>query len=193
MHGNKNWTMKRITTWSKNPKQSPHSLIEMISFFPYLKKNEDTLNGSHCSRESAIVFFDSPADLSAKVNHVKKMGYHGLFIWEIGQDDEQQSLSRAIYERMNPQDPSSYGREIRDQDFRVIYRPASGIELYSGSEELFSAELYSLDGKRLAHSDNHFRQARIPGQDLPTGIYILRLRSGDWVISRKLILGQTSN
>lgn len=154
---------------------------------------EDTINGSYCSYESSIIFFDNEADLSAKVNHVKALDYHGIFIWEIGQDDEQQSLSRTIYESMNPldpTDPTSLVMEKREPEFRILYRPASGIEVISGSEEPFSAQLYSLDGKQVAARPHNFHQAHIPGQDLPSGIYIVIVRSGGQVSSRKLILGQ---
>lgn len=152
--------------------------------------NVDTLNGSYCSYESSIIFFDHETDLSAKVNHVKALGYHGIFIWEIGQDDEQQSLSRAIYESMYPQDPTSLAVEKRDQNFRILYSPASGIELFSETEEPFSAQLYSLDGKQVAVSPHNFRQAHIQSQDLPSGIYIVRIRSGERVSSKKIILGR---
>ncbi len=53
---------------------------------------EDPENGSYCFSESAIIFYDSPSDLAYKTEKIKEKDYPGIFIWEIGQDDRDQTL-----------------------------------------------------------------------------------------------------
>ncbi len=146
----------------------------------------DTLNGSYCSYESSIIFFDSQADLSAKVEHVKKKGYHGIFIWEMGQDDPDQTLLTTVYNCMNNLAPVSAASTNFDPIFQVSFRPGSGIMLSSKSEESFSAQLYSLEGKLLANSPQNYQEALLSNQGLSSGIYLVFLRSGEKVSCQKI-------
>ncbi len=150
--------------------------------------HEDTINGSYCSNASSIIFFDSPADLSGKVQHVKEKGYNGLFIWEIGQDDLDQTLSRSIYNSMNDLDPVSIAEKKRAEDYRVVISPTSGILLSSSSGDRFSARLYSLEGKQMAFSDHNYREAVISTLGIPPGIYIVLISDGKEVIGQKITL-----
>ena len=148
----------------------------------------DTINGSYCSNASSIIFFDSPDDLAAKVQHVKEMGYDGIFIWEIGQDDPDQTLSRSIYNSVNELDPVSVAEKNQDENYRVVISPTSGILLSSSSGDRLSARLYSLEGKQLAFSDHNYREAVISTLDLPPGIYIVLISDGKEVIAQKISL-----
>ncbi|MDX2430696.1 MAG: glycosyl hydrolase family 18 protein [Bacteroides sp.] len=148
----------------------------------------DTLNGSYCSSASSIIFFDSQEDLSTKVEHVKDMGYHGIFIWERGQDDAEQTLSLSIYKSMENLAPVSAKPRSIDQNFRVFFSPNTGIELFSRSEDHFSAHLYSLDGKLLAASQHNHHRAVISTDGITSGIYIVIIRSREKIFSKKITL-----
>ncbi len=148
----------------------------------------DTINGSYCSKASSIIFFDSPDDLTAKAQHVKEKGYDGIFIWEIGQDDSDQTLSRSIYNSMNKLGPVSIVEKNRAEDYRIVISPTSGILLSSSSTDPFSARLYSLEGKQMAFSDHNYREAVISTLGLPPGIYIIQISDGKEVIGQKIAL-----
>lgn len=148
----------------------------------------DTISGTYASSSSSIFFYDSPEDLSAKVNHVKKMGYYGIFIWELGQDDSDQTLSRSIYKSMTGQDPVSVKAENHRENFSMVHLPLQGIHISSLSDLPFSAALYSMDGKLLGSSNQNYHEAFIPESKLPPGIYILRIWNGKEAASQKFSL-----
>lgn len=148
----------------------------------------DTINGSYCSNSSSIIFYDPPEDLSAKVRHVKEMDYHGIFIWELGQDDSDQTLSRAIYKSMYGHDPVSARTENHRQNFRMIYSPNYGIQISSLSGLPFSAAIYSVEGKLVNLSNQNYQETLISTGSLPSGIYILRIWNGEEVLSQKFSL-----
>jgi chitinase len=59
---------------------------------------EDDWNGTYCysTTDDAIIFYDSPSNVEAKMDYAVDNGYSGVIIWEIGQDDASQTLSNAI-------------------------------------------------------------------------------------------------
>ncbi len=59
---------------------------------------ENNENGTYCFSEATneIIFYDSPANVANKINFTKTNGYGGVIIWEIGQDNLQQTLATAV-------------------------------------------------------------------------------------------------
>ncbi|MGF1885568.1 glycosyl hydrolase family 18 protein [Photobacterium profundum] len=65
---------------------------------------EDDWLGTHAYSDSdnSIVFYDSPSNVAAKINYANEAGYGGIAVWEIGQDDTNQTLSKMIETTNNP-------------------------------------------------------------------------------------------
>lgn len=59
---------------------------------------EDSVNGTYCysAIENSIIFYDSPKAVGNKVRYSFDNGYGGVIIWEVGQDNNSQTLSKAI-------------------------------------------------------------------------------------------------
>jgi len=146
---------------------------------------EEPENGSYCYSDSSIVFYDSPSDLVYKAEKFKAKGYPGIFIWEIGQDDESRTLSKAIYEGING--PSSMFSHT-DHGYRAYYRSGAGIVVAATSEDRFDVHIYSMEGKRMAESKNNYFRCMIPTNGLPRGIYVALFRSGNAAFSQKIVI-----
>ena len=69
---------------------------------------EDDWLGTHAYSyiDNSIVFYDSPSNIAAKIEYANQAGYGGIVVWEIGQDDIEQTLSKAIEAANNPEQPS---------------------------------------------------------------------------------------
>lgn len=59
---------------------------------------EDDWLGTHAYSDTnnSIVFYDSPNNIAAKIEYANNAGYGGVVVWEIGQDDTNQTLSKTI-------------------------------------------------------------------------------------------------
>lgn len=82
---------------------------------------EDNENGTYCYSvsENKIAYYDSQLNVANKMDYIKDNGLSGVIIWEIGQDDADQSLSTAIHDQLDPNVTSNKVPEI-DIDLKVI-------------------------------------------------------------------------
>lgn len=64
---------------------------------------EDSIKGTYCysGQDNSIIFYDSKKGVGNKVKYAIDNDYGGVIIWEIGQDDNNQTLSKAIVETRN--------------------------------------------------------------------------------------------
>ncbi len=139
---------------------------------------EDLENGPYCFSDSSIVFYDSPTSLAHKVQHVKESGYSGLVIWELGQDDPSQTLSKAIFEGMNGSTETALLENLPVNTFNIRYLKYNQIVISSQTGVAFDACLYSLEGRKLVEYRNGYQNLVIPIGDLPGGAYLLVIQNG---------------
>lgn len=135
---------------------------------------EDNENGSYCYSTSAneIVFYDSPGNARTKMKYAKDNNYGGVIIWEIGADDDNQSLSIAL-------DNEKEGvTAIAESDTEWVQLYAINKALIVESDKLnTSLRMYDLGGNQVLDKTALGASEKIDLSQLKTGVYIVQLLS----------------
>lgn len=93
---------------------------------------EDDWLGTHAysDTDNSIVFYDSPSNIATKIDYANGAGYGGIVVWEIGQDDANQTLSKTI-ETANAQDkntpPVLSGIQDEKISINIVFDPMIGV------------------------------------------------------------------
>ncbi len=146
---------------------------------------EDSINGAYCYSESdnKIVYYDSPQDVENKSNYAVDNGYSGIIIWEIGQDNATQDLTKAgnlDYEE--PEEPTLGLSSKNELSLNAYPNPANNIVYLSKEVELI--EVYNTTGMLLRQETN---VTELNLTHLDSGIYILKSKQGDKESIQKIV------
>ncbi len=153
---------------------------------------EDNENGTYCYSDavSSIVFYDSPENLKHKMHFAMDNDYAGVFIWEIGQDDPDQSLSNAIYDAKNDIAISTASNMISLNNYQISFSRGNGINISTASDHPFKVSLFNLEGKKLGDYQASTHLLSIKTNHLPGGIYILSIDNGLNIIRSKVLVAK---
>ncbi len=141
---------------------------------------EDNENGTYCysEEENAIVFYDSPKNVTNKMNFAIDNGYSGVIIWEIGQDDSEQTLATALVDAKN-KITSIKSNEEKKVDF-ILQNKILNIQ----SEEQTQIKIYNTTGTLLLTSS----QKEVNLSHLNHNVYILVIESNTAITRERIFI-----
>ena len=153
---------------------------------------ENNENGTYCysDSESAIVFYDSPENLKHKMHFARDNDYAGVFIWEIGQDDPDQSLSNAIYNAKNDIAISTASSKISLNNYQIIFDQVNGINISTFYDYPFIVSLFNLEGRKLGDYTASTHLLSINTGHMPAGMYILSIDNGMNIVRSKVLVAK---
>lgn len=141
---------------------------------------EDNTDGSYCYSKSKneIVFYDSPKNASHKINYASQNGYSGVIIWEIGQDDRNQSLATALDDARKVLTP------IHDNFEKKVNFELKNKVLEISSEDNVIVEIYNSLGSKILHSTNK----EIDLSSLSSNLYFLIITTDESSSKEKIFI-----
>jgi len=151
---------------------------------------EDNENGTYCYSDSnsKIAFYDSPDNLEHKMIFARDNEYAGVFIWEIGQDDADQSLSNTLFDAKADVVISSGSTQLPGTEYQISYITNSLIHITGIEKGTFKATLFNMEGKKLNDYQSNSQLITINSNQFPGGIYILTIDNGNSIVKSKLLL-----
>lgn len=143
---------------------------------------EDNWNGTYCYSEldNAIIYYDSPSNIAHKMAYAKDSSYSGIIIWEIGQDDTDQTLSKSLQEdevttNLTIDNPSVY--HIKYQQGELVIHSETPIQL----------EVSTITGVRLFKGLVNSLEQRIPINISPQLIIIKSENQKEWHVQKMMM------
>lgn len=142
---------------------------------------EDNTNGSYCysTTKNEIVFYDSPKNAAHKIKYASENGYSGVIIWEIGQDDNNQSLATALDNERNiltPIDENNFQKKV---NFKLKNKV-----LEINSEGNTNVELYNQLGVKMIDSTKKV----IDVSTFDNNLYFLVITTKEGIVKEKIFI-----
>lgn len=145
---------------------------------------ENNASGTYCYSvsDNAIVYYDSPLNVEAKMQHAINDNLSGVIIWEIGQDDSDQSLSTALSNNQVTV------KEAVNNDFVFEFYLENGVLRIKSDIQKYSLSVYNLAGQLLINSTINSNTHVINLSHLSQQLVLLKFQNQGEVYTQKLLL-----
>lgn len=144
---------------------------------------EDNFEGSFCYSipNNEIVFFDSPQNVSFKMKYAIENHYSGIIIWEIGQDDNNQTLAKSAY---NAKSSNTSALLISGQE-EIHVQISGNLLVIDAGNQPANIQIFNLSGKEVLSKNQNGGTTSLTTGNLPAGIYIAKIKNDKQVFSSK--------
>lgn len=145
---------------------------------------EDDNEGTYAysTAENKIVFYDSPSNVAAKMDYVVEESLAGVIIWEIGQDDNNQTLTNALGEDLITN--SEHLSFLNEQKI-VVTTTNNILNVQSLDNELIHVQVFTLDGKLMYEASN---KLSVNYASLNSGkVFIVKTIKGNKTYTQKVL------